>query len=519
MSSSAFTRALLTSDVFTANGALSVVSNDALPKFFFKMTRDLNSRPEDAKQLFADAFNTDRLSAMILLFHLRDIREGKGERGLFRICAQWLIDNGYRYLLTKNAANILEFGRGDDLLFCQQYEFIAQQIYRDLMALRTNPNANISLLAKWLPTEKKHLWVENSNALLHFLGKALMQDYQFDRRKDFDRRGHLTKKAYRQKIRNVLCSRLDITERHLSDKEYAAIKYEAVPSRAMQKYSKLKTATLGRPGTFLRNDTERFTAYRESLKRDSSRVNFKCVSVHEMVHACNTRNYNEVTEAQYKQLRADIKKSGVLSDCICVCDVSGSMGSKLHKSTISCMDVSVGLSILVSDCIGAPFKNHVITFSARPTFFVLDENDTLDRKVTHLQSAEWGCNTDLQAVFDLILRKATQHALRDSELPKRLFIFSDMQFDMACSRNNQTNYQAIAEKYRQHNYTMPHVIFWNIAAYDTKELPVNARDEYTTLLSGFSPNLLKQILSCRQLSTMGLISDILSSDRYKSVVI
>lgn len=52
-------------------------------------------------------------------------------------------------------------------------------------------------------------------------------------------------------------------------------------------------------------------------------------------------------------------------------------------------------------------------------------------QVQDVKGMEWGMNTNLQAVFELILQKALAAALKPEDMVKTLFIFSDMEFDAA----------------------------------------------------------------------------------------
>lgn len=100
-------------------------------------------------------------------------------------------------------------------------------------------------------------------------------------------------------------------------------------------------------------------------------------------------------------------------------------------------------------------------------------------------------NTNIQAVFDLILKKATQNRLSNSALPEMVLIISDMEFDMAQPR--KTNYQAIDDKFKAAGYTHPVLVFWNVDA-KSHQFPVMKNDERVILLSGFSPNVFKSLM-------------------------
>lgn len=77
---------------------------------------------------------------------------------------------------------------------------------------------------------------------------------------------------------------------------------------------------------------------------------------------------------------------------------------------------------------------------------------------------------------------------------KRLFIFSDMQFDECRAKATTswtTDHQAITEAYAAAGYDVPEIIYWNLSSYSAASKPVLGDTPGTALLSGFSANLLK----------------------------
>jgi hypothetical protein len=99
----------------TENAALTNRStlNDVLD--WFGAGAALRTRSEaDVVRLFSKAWAQDRLLAFKILFYFRDVREGQGERRMFRICMRWLAQN-YPEVVLKNLENIPYYGRFDDL--------------------------------------------------------------------------------------------------------------------------------------------------------------------------------------------------------------------------------------------------------------------------------------------------------------------------------------------------------------------------------------------------------------------
>jgi hypothetical protein len=60
---------------------------------------------------------------------------------------------------------------------------------------------------------------------------------------------------------------------------------------------------------------------------------------------------------------------------------------------------------------------------------------------------EWNMNTDFQKVFDLILEVAVNGNLKEDQMIKRVFVFSDMEFDQASTNNWETDYEVIQRKF------------------------------------------------------------------------
>jgi hypothetical protein len=194
----------------------------------------------------------------------------------------------------------------------------------------------------------------------------------------------------------------------------------------------------------------------------------------------------EVAELQWKRIIDDLLKKGKMKNCLAVCDVSGSMYG-------TPMEVSVALGLLVSELSEEPWKGKVITFSAEPRLHVI-KGDNLKSKTEFVRYMDWGFNTDFQKVFDRILDVAVNGNLKEDQMIKRIFVFSDMEFDEASANSWETDYQAITRKYSEKGYgsAVPQIVFWNLR--DSKATPVPSTQKGVALVSGFSKNLLTLFL-------------------------
>ena len=115
---------------------------------FFALAGATRDNPELGLDLFKKAFAFDRLGAVRVLFYLREIRGGQGERQLFRNCLRDISEHTPE-VVVKLVEHIVEYGRWDDLLSLDTkytLEAIKEQLEKDKLSDKP------SLLAKWLPS-------------------------------------------------------------------------------------------------------------------------------------------------------------------------------------------------------------------------------------------------------------------------------------------------------------------------------------------------------------------------------
>ncbi|KIJ69716.1 hypothetical protein HYDPIDRAFT_78181 [Hydnomerulius pinastri MD-312] len=221
-----------------------------------------------------------------------------------------------------------------------------------------------------------------------------------------------------------------------------------------------------------------------------------------------TKTRVRVVEAQWATLLARLRESGQLDNCIAVCDVSVSMGTLQStfrgKSPFQVSPIwpAISLSLVLARLAKPPFADSFITFSATPELVVLEsEYVSLAQTVDAIAEASWGMNTDFNAVFlDLILPLAVKHKVPKDQMIKRVFVFSDMQFDAATGSAGagpatwETNHDIIERAYQDAGYDMPEIVYWNLGRPRQRgsiTTPVTGEREGVALLSGFSPSLLK----------------------------
>lgn len=219
---------------------------------------------------------------------------------------------------------------------------------------------------------------------------------------------------------------------------------------------------------------------------------------------------DKVVDGQWNSLVKRIKDSGTMESCIAVCDVSGSMCNPVFSDGTCPMDSAIGLSLLIAEVTQPPFGGTFITFSEHPSVQIIDLSNSLHKKVEALESSAWGMSTNFEAVFkDLILPMAVKNKLTQEQMVKRIFVFSDMQFNHASSSGTDQwtgSWERIKRVYKNAGYEVPELIFWNLAGGQAGYMggvtggdpvapkPATANEEGVALVSGYSQGMLKVFL-------------------------
>jgi hypothetical protein len=161
------------------------------------------------------------------------------------------------------------------------------------------------------------------------------------------------------------------------------------------------------------------------------------------------------------------------------------------------------------------WKDKFITFSYRPEIQTI-VGKTIGDRILNLSRADWAGNTDLKAVFESVLNAGIKNNVPDAEMPKKLIIVSDMQFDQACPSNKRTNFEQIEKMYRKAGYEMPQLVFWNVNAIGGN-VPMTIHDTGTALVSGCSPSILKSVLSGKTITPVQVMNDAVYAERYAPI--
>lgn len=445
---------------------------------------------ERISDAFTRAYTENPDFAMKILFYARDIREGLGERHFFRVA---LIHAAFTYpqSVIKNIPYIAEYGRFDDLIFlvdtpCKEAlkDYLNRQLHEDSANMAAGKS--ISLLAKWLPSPNTSS--ENSRYFALKIRNLL----------------GLSEKKYRKTL-SSLRSYLDILEKRLCQKDYT-FDYEKQPSKALFTYRR----------AFYRNDQKHYTEFLDAVRSGEKTLNTSSLYPYDIIRDCEKYEPN-TEEFENELMLLDTTWRSLTNfdngqNALAVIDGSGSM--YFDYKSIRPIDIALSLGIYFAEHTKGAFANHFITFSETPRLIQLKGRDIYE-KVKYCKTFNEVANTNIAAVFDLILKTAVKNHLPQSDIPEVLYIISDMEFD--CQEDTDiTVFEYAKKKYEKYGYHLPTIVFWNVDG-RTEQHPVCYDTTGAVLVSGASPTLFKNIIKGNS-DPMKMMLEIISSERYQKII-
>lgn len=492
-------------------------SGDLCLDFFTRITR--NAALEDYVTAFVKAWNENRKTATQIILNMRDVRNGKGEKlipcvimvylkhklehDVYEAILRCMVNNG----CWKDLLRIYEIDCRSSSAFPRycafpkyypELQFIAKQLSEDELALSQNNKAAISLCAKWAPSENTHYDHHPINAATE-IRKLL----------------NMSAKQYRLML-TKLRNHLNILEMLMSTQKYDQIDFSKLPSVAHMKMRKAfcrDTNSEGIESDSRKKLHESYADYLSKLKKGETKVNVKGIQPHELVstylkysgtHTSRKLFETELdplVEEQWKALLEKTMRSGAFRDVTAIVDVSGSMEGQP-------LEVAMALGILVADCTKGPYHGQIISFHEKPTWHKIT-GVTLQDKVQSIDDTPRGGSTDLRAVFNMILDNAKSADLAPEEMVKTLFVFTDMQFNKCDDGNWESTFEYARRVYQEAGYELPRIICWNLRTSASKTLPVEQNEKGFAMLSGFSAELLKCVLTAQDITPYGMMLHVL----------
>ena len=490
----------------TENGAVGYATTKSeLVDFNFKVASYRSMTEKEIVKDFIKAWVENKELALKYLFYVRDIREGLGERRLFRVCVKEIVKE-----LDNRVFNwIAEYGRFDDL-----FVFFGTKLEKDMIQYVTNTLEQdcvdcaqgypITLLAKWMPSNN------TSSKATRELAKKFIKAMG------------VTDREYR-KILSKLRSHLDILEKKLCANKWNEVDYAKVPSQANLKYK----------NAFFKHDADRRSEYLGALEKGETKINAATLFPHDIVVRYKEQSgwdfkYKQGEDATLEELwKALPNYVNGNPTTLVVRDGSGSMGCSIGNTRVSALDVSTALAIYFAERSEGQFKNKFITFSSRPELVDLTKCSSLRDKLRVCDTYDDCSNTNIEATFDLVLNTAVNNNLKQEEIPN-LLIISDMEFDNATTTAYETGHSGlnkamntlfgkIRAKFNRHGYDLPRLVFWYVNS-RTQTIPLTQNENGVILVSGFSPAIVNMVLS-EETDPYRALVKILESDRYKQVTL
>lgn len=463
-----------TNKTYTENGAVTNKSSLNHCLDFFALAASMRNSKEDAIKLFEKAFFEDKQTAIRILFWIRDVRGGQGEREIFKSCFNKLHDLDFD-TYEKVLEYVPEYGRWDDIVnskespkvYCDKLVYIIKsQLNKDLLS--DTP----SLLAKWLPSENASSKVTRENAIN--LASSL----------------NMTPKQYRKTL-SKLRKKIHLLEQDMSSNNWNEIKYDKIPSQAFRKHI----------SAFNRHDKDRFEQFLDDVHQNKKKLNTSTITTEEVFNTISkdVKASNVIWESLENVVPEDL-------NAIVVADVSGSMSGRPMK-------ICTSLALYFAERNKGEFANKFITFSEHPELVEV-LGDTLEQKLRNIECADWENNTNLEAVFNLLLKAAKNS--RKEEIPRVIYIISDMEFDYCVDNSNDTVFENARKQWNESGLELPTVVFWNVSARNIQTTATKF-DKNVSLISGSNQSSFK--LAFENKTPVELMNETVNSERYSKIVI
>lgn len=427
--------------------------------------------------LFQKAYKAEPDVAIRIALYARDVRGGMGERDLFRAMMTDLATQDFT-TAKKVVKMIPVVGRWDDVL-----ALVGTPVETEALDLYVQALKEGDMLAhKWAPREKsskKHLAVK-------------LRDHMFGKASSPKERNALSKK-----YRKMLSTGTDVVEQKMADGSWKKIEFKHVPSLASSRYQ----------NAFQRHAPSEYEKFANALVKGETTINAGAVYPYDIIKSMKS-GQQKVASQQWKALPDYI---GNDSSFVPLIDVSGSMGVAAAGSTTA-MDIAVSLGIYCAQRNKSAFKDMFLTFTSEPSWVDIG-GLSLKEALAKTYRAPWGMSTNLEAAMKRIVEVAVKHDVPKEDMPKSLIVFSDMQFDAAV-RNRGA--QGMTKKlFEKAGYDVPQVVYWNLRDYGANT-PVKFDKDGTALVSGFSPAIMKSVLSLDmdKFTPLNVVLDAVMVDRY-----
>lgn len=378
---------------------------------------------------------------------------------------------------------------------------------------------DVSLLGKWVPRESSaHGWLFGPLAL-HYFASIIPSEPS-------EKSINYCKMRYR-KLLSELNKKLDTTQVKQCGRVWETIDPNHVTSVTLFKNKKAflnvdKKGNVRSTAPDRKKCAVRFKNFIDRAVKGEVVVKGKRVGLNDFTKeaielSTKTGSSDEITMLNL-QWKNNSTQNDALRNMVSLVDVSGSMnGDPLHAA------IALGIRVAEKSSLG----KRLITFTDEPEWVNLEGIDGFVEMVKKTKESKWGMTTSFYKALKLILSVIAQQKMSvDQAKQITLVIFSDMMIDTA-DKNYGSMYEMIKQNYAETGlktvgtpYEVPHILFWNLRS--TNGFPNLAKQQNTTMLSGFSPMLLnlfceKGIEGLENYTPWSMLLESLNHPRYNNL--
>lgn len=441
---------------------------------------------KDFEDLFInieDALLNSKDHTLRILLWSRDILEGAGLRQNFRGGLLYLLK--MRHITPQEFVNLFIFAIDFGIAYWKDliliYPYLSVEIRKVVINIITwslVAKAD-NLLFKWLPRK---------GLLFNHLSKELEINVK--------------------SLRKFLVENSSTVEQQISAEKYSEIDYSQVPSIASKRYARL----------FNRKDATRYGEYIKNVKTGTEKMHASAIWPHEIIREGVEKifypgryknediNWDQM-DAQWKCL-PNFLKDAPPNYYLPIIDNSGSM---IYSSPLP-MQVACALGIYISERNVGRFHNEFVSFSGNPQFHKFQDESGLRHKLEKMFQYAEVSNTNIERTFQVLLDVAKTSDVPSDEMPKCLLIISDMQFDNCVADYDESMFFMVRRMYHKASYELPKIVFWSVR--NATGVPVTFDQFGTALVSGYSPSIMKSIISAEELTPYNVMISTIMNERY-----
>ena len=440
-----------------------------------------------------------------ILCHTRDIRCGRGEMDLsyMQLYVWFYFDVDLACFALQQFVWGESYGSWKDIKrFClyvkrktgeENHPFIEYacdimtiQLKHDLLKMRDN--AIISRAGKWAPREKnrQYRWLYGK------LATRMYPDFSKTAQNISSQQAALRKaKMLFRKDLSLLNKYRFTTENIMCNFSWSCIYPSIIPSTALYKY-RLALQNKTKDNKIRRNTPDRhMCAGYFQYHLENTSMQRSTLSLAALVKGAD----NCVTDLDKTIINnlwnAREKIYNFKQNLLAIVDLSSSM----ERNNLTPLYSAIALGIRASELSTGAFRDRLFVFSAQPTWIHFDPKMSFVDKVNRILSITRGLNSNLKPVLETLI-EAFAETKGDKKIIEELdlCLLSDMQIDQFSKYVMYTLPENIKKIFNKNGFQkLPRIILWNMRK--TEGVPIRMHDNNIVLLSGYTDNMFKLLVS------------------------